>query len=65
MNERIKALSNKDIPKSLYRVYECFNDCHDYNPDKCLFEHDDLGKAHEFAYMKWKLSLLERAFTII
>jgi len=52
-------------PKSLYRVYECFDDCFDYDPSKCLFESDNLAEAHTLAYTKWKLSLRERAFTVI
>jgi hypothetical protein len=58
-------MANTGIPKSLYRVYECEADCFDYDPDKCLFESDDLGQAHTLAYTKWKLSLREKAYTVI
>jgi hypothetical protein len=58
-------MANTSIPKSLYRVYECFEDCFDYDESKCLFESDDLGQAHTLAYTKWKLSLREKAYTVI
>ena len=58
-------MANTSIPKSLYRVYESVGGIFDYNTDECLFESDDLGQAHTLAYTKWKLSLRERAFTVI
>ncbi len=58
-------MANTQIPKSLYRVYEVEADMFDYDESKCLFESDNLGQAHSFAYMKWKLSLREKAYTVI
>lgn len=58
-------MANTQYPKSFYQVFECEADCFDYDPAKVLYESDDLGQAHSFAYMKWKLSLREKAFTVI
>ncbi len=60
-------MANTQYPKSFYRVYECqdVNDCFSYDESKVLFESDNLGEAHTLAYTKWKLSLRERAYTII
>jgi hypothetical protein len=49
----------------MYRVYECVEDCFDYDPALWYYNGDDLGEAHTLAYTKWKLSLRERAFTVI
>jgi hypothetical protein len=49
----------------MYRVYECVEDCFDYDPERWYYNGDDLGEAHTLAYTKWKLSLRERAFTVI
>jgi hypothetical protein len=47
-------MTNTSIPKSLYRVYECFEDCHDYDSERWYFQSDNLGHAHSYAYDLWK-----------
>jgi hypothetical protein len=52
--------------KSFYQVFECtdVNDCFAYDANKVLFEHDNLGHAHSFAYDEWKKDNT-KAYTII
>ena len=59
-------MANTQFPKSLYRVYECIdvNDCFSYDEDKILFEHDNLGHAHSFAWTESKKDAT-KAYTII
>lgn len=57
-------MANTSIPKSLYRVYECFEDCHDYDPAAILCETDNLGEAHTFAWHHW-LANKSKAYTVI
>ena len=52
--------------RTRYQVFECYSsDQYDYDSTKVLFETDDLAQAHTFAYMKWKLSLREKKYTIV
>ena len=59
-------MANTQYPKSFYRVFVC-NDpanCHDYDPEKVIFESNDLGSCHNFAYTQW-LTDKAIAYTII
>jgi hypothetical protein len=57
-------MANTQFPKSLYRVYECRGGMFDYDTDECLFEHDNLGHAHGFAYEAYQKDNT-KAYTII
>jgi hypothetical protein len=59
-------MADTSIPKYLYRVYEARDnmDYFSYDATKCLFEHQDLSWAHDFAYKEW-LKDKTRSFTVI
>jgi hypothetical protein len=61
-----QEMADTSISKYLYRVYEAQDttDYFSYDAAKCLFEHQDLSWAHDFAYKKW-LKDKTRAFTVI
>ena len=52
--------------KSWYQVYECLDttDPFSYGHTKVLFESDNLGQAHSYAYNTW-LEDESKAYTII
>jgi hypothetical protein len=53
--------------KSWYQVFECaYPDDHwSYNENKILFESDNLGLAHTYAYEAWLATGKTKIYTII
>lgn len=59
-------MTETKYPRSFYQVFECQStDMFDYDETLVSFESDNLAEAHTYAYMKWKLSLRTKVYTII
>ncbi len=54
MENDVMSLLEKQLPRSFYQVFLCETTPFDYDPELPLFQSNDLGRCHSFAYDEWQ-----------